>query len=126
LAAAGVEQFVVPEGLGGDAASQLSALPVIAGCVLEDRQLLDRSGWAMAGLPTAVLLSQETRQVDALFRRFEDWIAAYSDQSLLLVAPRGLQLRGRPLEQIASRTAAYNEEILGSWALPQGVGRVSS
>lgn len=125
LAAAGVEQFVVPVGLGGDAASRLRDLPVVAGCVLEDRQLLDRSGWAMAGLPTAVLVSEETRQIDALYRRCEDWIAAHSDEPLLLVAPRGLHLRGRPLEQIASRTAAYSEEILGSWELPEAVSYVS-
>ncbi|MCO6440208.1 MAG: hypothetical protein J5I81_03785, partial [Nitrococcus mobilis] len=125
LAAAGVEQFVVPAGFGGDAAKRLRALPVVAGCVLEDRQLLDRSGWAMAGMPTAILLSEETRQVDSLYRRCEDWFAAHSDQPLLLVAPRGLHLRGRPLEQIASRTAAYSEEILSSWALPEAVRHIS-
>jgi len=119
LAGAGVEQFIVPEGLGGDVARQLSALPVAAGLVLEDRHLLDRSGWALVGLPTAVLLSPDARQVDALYRRCEDWGAAYPGQPLLLVAPPGLELRGRPLEQIASRLAPYGEAILDSWALPE-------
>ena len=117
LAVTGVEQFVVPAGLGGGVASQLRALQVVAGFVLEDRCLVDRSGWAMASLPSAVLLSEEARQIDALYRRCEDWIAAYPDQPLLLVAPPGLKLRGRPLEQVASKTAPYGEDILNSWAL---------
>jgi ATP-dependent DNA helicase RecQ len=119
LAGAGVEQFIVPDGLGGDVAHQLSALPVAAGLVLEDRHLLDRSGWALVGLPTAVLLSPDARQVDALYLRCEDWGAAYPRRPLLLVAPPGLELRGRPLEQIASRMAPYGEAALDNWALPE-------
>ncbi len=119
LAGAGVEQFIVPEGLGRDVARQLSALPVSAGLLLEDRHLLDRSGWALVGLPTAVLLSPNARQIDALYLRCEDWSASYPGQPLLLVAPPALELRGRPLEQIASRMAPYSEAILDDWALPE-------
>lgn len=119
LAATGVEQYIIPDGLGEEAARQLRASPVHAGFVLEIRHLLDGSGWAMVGLPTAVVLSPDIRQLDTLFRRCEDWSAAHRQVPLLLVAPLGLVLRGRPLEQVASRVAPYGEDILGSWALPE-------
>ena len=119
LAAVGIEQFVVPDGWGPQAAALLSTMPVVGGFVLEDRQLLDRSGWAMMSLPTAVLMAAGTNHVDSLYLRCEHWCAAYSDQPLLLTAPAGLELRGRPLEQIASRLAPYAEDILDSWALSQ-------
>jgi ATP-dependent DNA helicase RecQ len=117
LAATGVEQYVVPECLGRHVARELSTRPVAAGLVLEHQDLLNRSSWAMVGLPTAVLLSGGARQIDALYRRCEDWSAAYPGQPLLLVAPPGLRLRGRPIEQIASRSAPYGEAMLGHWAL---------
>jgi ATP-dependent DNA helicase RecQ len=119
LAATGVEQFVVPRELGEHVAEHLSAMADTAGLVLEDHHLLGRSGWAMIGLPTAVLLSMDSHQVDTLYRRCEDWSVAHPAQPLLLVAPPGLKLRGRPLEQIASRLAPYGEAILDSWASPE-------
>jgi len=117
LAAAGIEQYVVPAGLGEQVAHRLSTMAVRAGFVLEDRHLLDGSGWAMVNLPTAVLLAQAPRQLDTLYRRFEDWSSAHPSQPLLLIAPAGLVLRGRPLEQIASRLAPYGEDILDNWTL---------
>ena len=122
LARSGVEQYMVPDGLGIRAAQALATLPIRAGLVLETGQLLDGSGWRLANLPTAVLLAGNSLETDAVYRRCCEWLAANLGQTLILVAAPSQQLQGRPLPQIASSSAPHDETTLDDWALPPSGG----
>lgn len=82
LARVGIEQYLVPEGLGEQSAQTLKGLPLRQGFILESASLLDASGWALADLPTVLLLQDGAPWADALFRRCRDWTEAHPEQSL--------------------------------------------
>jgi ATP-dependent DNA helicase RecQ len=86
LARVGIEQYLVPEGLGERVAQILKDSPVRLGFVLETHSLLDASAWALSDLPTALLLQEGAPWADALFRSCRDWTGAQPAQSLLIVA----------------------------------------
>jgi ATP-dependent DNA helicase RecQ len=117
LARVGIEQYLVPEGLGERVAQILKDSPVCLGFVLETRSLLDTSGWALSDLPTALLLQEGAPWADALFRRCRDWTEAHPAQSLLIVAMPSQRLSGRYLVQVASGSAPYPESTLDDWVL---------
>jgi len=124
LAAAGVEQLVVPSGLGVKAAHLLKALPVRCGLVFETRHLLDDPRWLLANLPTAVFITScmTAAEVGALHSSYKLWVNRFPQQTLLLIAQAGLRLAGRPLAQVASGAASYNESMLEQWAVtPQTI-----
>lgn len=123
LARAGIEQYLVPDGLGEQAAQVLKGLPLRLGFVLEAANLLDASGWALASLPTVLLLQDGAPWADALFRRCRDWTEAHPEQSLLIVATPSQRVAGRSLVQIASGSAPYPESGLDNWAA-EGAGGV--
>ena len=114
LADAGVEQFVVPEERACEIAVVLAASSARAGLVLESTKLVDASGWALANLPTAALLETDFPSIELLYTRLKGWYAANSHQSLVLVAKNGLEVNGKPLEQIASAMPVYGESYLAA------------
>ena len=114
LANAGVEQFVIPDERARETSEVLAASSVSAGLILETTKLVDASGWALANLPTAVLLEAEFSSLDLLYTRLKGWHAANSQQSLVLVAPSGLVVNGKQLEQIASAMPTYHQSHIAA------------
>lgn len=121
LARAGVEQYVVPDGSGHSAAESLKDQPVKCGLVLETRHLINSAGWVPSNLPTAVFIAsgRPDAEVDALYSKCKYWMRLYPQQALLILAATGQKLSGRPLAQIVSNTAPYNESTLDEWAVRQ-------
>jgi ATP-dependent DNA helicase RecQ len=119
LASVGVEQYVVPDGYGSSAAQILKDHPVRCGLVLETHHLLKDSGWALSNLPTAVFILANTApdEVSAVYYKCKHWMSIYPQQTLLFIASAGQKLSGRPLAQIASNSASYNESTLDEWAI---------
>lgn len=119
LARAGVEQYVVPNGYGPLAAEILKDQPVKCGLVLETHHLINTAGWAPSNLPTAVFIAsgRPHTEVDAVYSKCKHWMHLYPQQALLFVAAIGQKLSGRPLAQIVSNSASYNESTLDEWAI---------
>lgn len=117
LARAGIEQFLVPTGLGTRCGEILQTSPVQAGFILEHQDLLDGSGWTLANFPAALLLNATDSTTEALYQRCDNWSQANRGLALVLVAPSGLRLDGRPLEQLASVRPPYSENTLDAWTL---------
>ena len=117
LAATGIEQYLVPEGLGPQVSQILKDEPLRLGFVLETRNLVDASGWALGNLPTALLLEENALLADAVFRRCRDWIAAHPGQAFVTVASPSQRLSGKSLVQVASGSAPYQEMSLESWVI---------
>jgi hypothetical protein len=64
-----------------------------------------------ANLPTAIVV-EDNAVVDRLWRRVRNTIDQFPDQSFVIVAPAGLAVGGRPLQQIGSRHAPYSQQAL--------------
>jgi len=104
---AGLEQFLVPDGMGtsvGEAAQ--GAL----GFVMEHCDLL--AGWGGANLPTACLIPAGASNPAALFKRVAAFSARWPEQTFVLVAGDGVSIGGRPLAQIASNRAPFSESAM--------------
>ena len=113
LVAIGAEQFVIPDELAEAAVAILGQSNAKLGFVLSVSELLDQ-GWALSDLPTAVLFSSKVRaeRKKLLFRRVKIWSELRSRRMLVLVASPFEQIDDRPLSQIASRIAPFQEEAL--------------
>ncbi len=114
LATAGIEQFVVPRDRAAECGAILAESPARAGLVLKSDSLVDASGWGLANLPTAALLESDFPALDLLYDRLRSWEAGHPEQSLVLVAPPGLVVNRKPLEQIASVMPTYGESHLAA------------
>lgn len=113
LVGVGVDQFVVPDGLGKRCVQFLSNSQARLGFVLETGECF-RQEWAFAELSCAILLPfgahAETRK--RLLEMAKIWLQNANHRHLVLVAAPGEQVDGRPLSQIASKLAPYDEDAL--------------
>jgi len=113
LVEVGVEQFVVPDGLGKRCVQFLCTSKARLGFVLEIGEFF-RQEWAFAELPGAILFPggahAEIRK--RLLQVAKLWIENANHRQLVVVAAAGEQVDGRPLSQIASKLAPYDEDAL--------------
>lgn len=107
LAAAGVDQIVVPQGLATRAAAHMVESGTRLGLVLETREW--RGDNQLARVPTAIILPDDAFEAQMLFERIEA-LRDIWDAPLLVVARPECVVRGRRLDQIVSRYAPYAEE----------------
>lgn len=115
LAGAGIEQFVVPEAEASAIASNLADLPVRFGFVQSAEDWLRRDG-VLPDLPTALLPASST-SLGPWLRELERLATGRPYQRLLLMAEPASRVDGRPLHQIASPHAPYDEAILDAFAV---------
>lgn len=113
LAAAGMEQLVVPKGWAEKTARLLRDAHVRLGLILEEDELA--GDHRLAELPTAVLLAEHSLFANMLVDRV-DAFRQRGVAPLLLVAPPEMKIRGRRLDQMMSRYAPYAETQLASLA----------
>jgi len=114
LADIGIEQFLVPVDRAAECAEILVDSTARTGLVLESDRLVDRSGWALANLPTAALLEADFPALDRLYNQLRAWAEAPPEQNLVLVAAAGLEINGRRIEYIASTMPPYCESQLAT------------
>lgn len=106
----GVEQFIVSDGRGVMAARLLTQLEPRFGFVLETAEWLTGSS-EVANLPTAIIVEGDGG-LERLWRRIRNTIEEFPDQSFVVVAPAGLTVEGRPLQQVGSRHAPFSQQAL--------------
>lgn len=111
----GIEQFIVPDGFGSTCAALLSKSNGL-GLVTEHREWFGYAGFDALDLPTAVFLSRDDQIGVGLWQRSRAFLNRYPSQNLVIVGAHGLEFDGRPLAQIASRTAPYDLAVLASFA----------
>jgi ATP-dependent DNA helicase RecQ len=111
LAQAGVQQFLVPGNWGARTAQVLKGHTSNPGLVLESRHLLS-GDWRVVPVPTSLLLDPApdgreamTRLVKTVFGAFKEW----GHLPLVVLAPAGLMIEGRPFAQVAGSAAPYDE-----------------
>lgn len=109
----GVEQFVVPDELGEFSVETLGRSEANLGFVLSVNEFLDER-WELSDLPTAVLFPARTRPARGkeLFERLKTWAEMRPTRTVVLVASPTEEIDNRPLSQIASKSAPYQEEAL--------------
>ncbi len=111
LAAAGIEQFVVPDGSADRVAECLAGTGCRLGLVLTFGEWVDAS--VPARLPTALLLPHTASGGDRVVRRFSDW-AAGGDLPAVVVAEGGRIVGARRVDQWLSRFAPVSEGWLAA------------
>jgi hypothetical protein len=115
LSRAGVEQVVTPEGEAAQVAQALADQGGRLGFVQSAEDWLRRDG-VVPDLPTAFLppshasLAPWLREIDRLAK-------ARPHQSLILVANPSARVDGRPLHQVASQYAPYDENALDEFVV---------
>jgi ATP-dependent DNA helicase RecQ len=109
LAAAGVDQIVLPRGLAAQAAELMVLSATRLGLVLEEREWMGDN--QLANVPTAILLPADSVRAQAMLDRIDDFRGAASAPLLIVAQPERL-LRGRRLDQTISRYAPYAEAQL--------------
>jgi ATP-dependent DNA helicase RecQ len=112
LAAAGVEQFLVPDALAHQAAQILTASPVQLGLVLGHSEWVDPPAESLARLPTALLLPLDDAAAAALLQRLRQFLAAAPGTPMAIVGRPEMQIDQRRLDQTVSNHAPYAEEVL--------------
>jgi ATP-dependent DNA helicase RecQ len=123
---AGIEQFVVPDGLGAGLLEVVKNTPKSMALVLEARHLLGSSGWSLASLPSAAFLLHGSRADAQLFEKCKDWSVRHPDVPLIFVSVPGVRLEGRLFDQLASSSAPYAESILDDWTVRIDQGHLMS
>lgn len=113
LAAAGIEQFVVPHGWAARVAPLLSDTTGRLGLILEEDELA--GDHILADLPTAVLLAEHSLFAALLVDRV-DAFRRKGAAPIILVARPEIKVRGRRLDQMMSRYAPYAETQLAALA----------
>ncbi len=111
LVAAGAEQFVVPGSLAAETARLLADSPVHLGLITLTTSWIKPDHIAL-DLPTAVLMPANTEVIQHVLRACQTFTNGREHQTLLLVADPSIRIDGRPLSQIASALAAYEEADL--------------
>ena len=110
LTALGVRQWVLPDALAEEAASQLARVPRALGLVMTFGEWSDAA--TLANLPTALILPVIDHDVDEIVARFVGWTEGSPARSGVLVAEPSRRVRGRRLDQWASRSAPIAEAAL--------------
>lgn len=109
LAAAGIDQFVVPNGLAVRAAKLMVESQTRLGFVLDEREWVGAN--RLADVATAILLPDDSVGAEALVDRIEDFRRGAAS-ALLVVSRAERTLRGRRLDQTISRYAPYAQDRL--------------
>ena len=109
LVAAGVEQFVVQDHEVDWFASRLVGLNCAYGFVSSHSDIL--GAWRPALLTTAFIL-ESAAPLDRLIDRIEAITAETPTQNIIIVAPPGTSVRGKPIVNILSNRAPMSESAL--------------
>jgi len=112
LAAAGVEQYVVPDAEVDSFATRLVGLSCALGLVSSHSDIL--GAWRLAAVPTAFIINGLSR-VDRLIDRIEAIAAQSPGQVFVVVAPAQTAVRGKPIVNILSNGAPISEDALQSF-----------
>jgi ATP-dependent DNA helicase RecQ len=112
LAAAGVEQFLVPDALAYQAAQILTVSPVHLGLVLGHGEWVDPPAESLVRLPTALLLPLDETAAAALLQRSRQFLAAAPGTPMAIVGRPEMRIDQRRLDQTVSNHAPYAEEVL--------------
>lgn len=119
----GIAQFIVPDGFGSACASYLAEGAGL-GLVTEHREWFGYAAFKALDLPTAIFLPRDDSAGAALWQKCREFCQLYPSQTLVIVSASELIFEGRPLSQIASRTAPYNISVLASLARDAHEGSV--
>ena len=111
----GIEQFIVPDAHGSKCAALLTQGDGL-GLVTEHRECSGYAGFETLDLPTAMFLSRDDTVGMGLWQRSQAFLSRFPSQALVLIGARDLEFEGRPLAQIASRSAPYDVAVLTSLA----------
>lgn len=117
LVRAGIEQFVVDDGVGPAFLELAKDYRKSMGLTLEASHLLGSAGWSLAGVPSAVFLLHDSDSNARVFEKCKEWNSCHPDVPLVFVSVPGVRLEGRPFDQVASTSAPYSEATLDEWAL---------
>jgi ATP-dependent DNA helicase RecQ len=109
LARAGIEQFIVPESLAGEAARTLVECCEL-GLILSAEAMIGPT--RLAGLPTALLLPQGSALGEFLIPKMRAVSERWPDLPIVLVAEPDRTVDGRRLDQTASNSAPIHEDLL--------------
>jgi ATP-dependent DNA helicase RecQ len=117
VARLGGQQFVVPRGTGARAAAVLAQVKMCMGIVLESDALVG-GDWTLANLPTAVFFDADATAAEnaALYGCVAPLWQQWQKQVLVIVASAQIELAGRPLAQVVSKSAPYSSTALAQWA----------
>lgn len=110
LTALGVAQWVVPDGLAAEVASRLATIPRALGLVMTFGEWSDVA--VLADLPAALILPQGDHEGDEMLVRFVTWVEQSAGGVGALVTDPARRVRGRRLDQWASRSAPLAEATL--------------
>ena len=111
----GITQFIVPDGFGSACATLLAGGAGL-GLVTEHREWFGYAAFRALDLPTALFIPGDDAVGVGLWQRGRAFRKSYPSQTLVIVGARDLVFEGRPLSQIASRTAPYDIAVLASLA----------
>ncbi|MCA3757237.1 MAG: ATP-dependent DNA helicase RecQ [Phenylobacterium sp.] len=114
LTAAGVEQMIVPPELAPAVAICLEGSGSRLGFVEDIASWISGQAGA-ADVPTAILLGEDDAEAALVLQRLEAAVADHPEQAWVLVADPTRRLGGRPLSQIASLLAPYEEADLDAF-----------
>lgn len=117
LVASGIEQFVVPDRLAHLIGQSLAARGGKFGLVYPMSDWLEGTA-SSANLPTAILLDNEVKDIAGCVEKTRQLSNAYPDQTIVLVGDPERLVSGRPLAQIVSKVASYNEVTFVKIARP--------
>lgn len=109
LTRSGIDQIVVPHGLAGRTAAHMLHAETRLGLVLDEREWLGDN--RLADVPTAILLPDDALAADIMIDRAGDFRKCCSSPLLIVARPERI-VRGRRLDQTASRYAPYAEAQL--------------
>lgn len=111
LLVAGVDQFLVPDEIAQRAAERLAAGNGL-GLVLSTSAMSDST--VIAGLPTALLLPQDSGHAVFLLERLRLFAQRWPNLPMIVVAGPDRLLQGRRLDQTVSASAPIAEVLLES------------
>lgn len=111
LSAAGIDQFLVPEEIAQRTAQRLAAGNGL-GLVLGTEAMSDST--AIAGLPSALLLPEDSGSAGFLLERLRHFAQRWPHLPMIVVAESGRLLEGRRLDQTVSTFAPIAELHLES------------
>lgn len=110
LADVGIEQYVLPDAWAEAAASRLATSSARFGFVFRQSEWIEPDR-AWQDLPTAVLVGSSD-DVAAGLARSREFVGTHPGQTLVLAANPSREVARRPLSQVASQMAAYDEASL--------------
>ncbi|UUL82540.1 helicase-related protein [Sphingomonas qomolangmaensis] len=117
----GILQYVVPDGEGPACADRLAQGSGL-GLVTEHHEWFGYAALEVLDMPTALFLPRDDEIGVGLWQRSRAFVHRFPGQTLVIVGSRGLTFEGRPLAQIASRTAPYDIAVLAALTRDQVEG----